>query len=76
MADFTIVNGTSAELTNVNAGGVDVPANSIGQSITLTGAELLVVAALSGVAVLKDSPTNAERRAIARGLKYFDMQTL
>jgi hypothetical protein len=70
MADFTIINGSGAELTNVNAGGDDVPKYSIATGVTLTGAELLVVAALADVAVMKDAVTYQQRRNAARILKY------
>ena len=63
--DFTVFNSSAAEFTNINAGGVDVPA---GQSLTatLTGAELLVVAALNGAVVMQTAPTAVEIRAAAK----------
>ena len=63
--DFTVFNASAAEFTNVNAGGIDIPAQSSG-SATLTGAELLVVCALDGAAVMQISPTDAEKAAVLR----------
>jgi hypothetical protein len=40
MADYTVVNGSDQELTNINAGGSDVSAYSFKNGITLSGAEL------------------------------------
>jgi hypothetical protein len=76
MADYMIVNGTDSELTNVNAGGVNVPKRSVGNTITLTDAELAAVCALPGVAVLKDTATRAHMRACAKVLQYRKVQTL
>lgn len=62
--DFTVFNSTAAEFTNINAGGVDVPpASSV--TATLTGAELLVVCALDGAAVMQNAPTATEKAAVA-----------
>lgn len=77
MVDYMIVNSTNSELTNVNAGGVDVPARSVGNTITLTDAELAAVVALGGgVAVLKDNATRQQMREVARVLKYRKVRTL
>ena len=76
MADYLIANGTDAALSNVNAGGVDVPARSVGNTITLTDAELAAVCALPGVAVMKDTSTRQAMREAARVLKYRKVQTL
>jgi hypothetical protein len=65
MADFIIINGTDAELTNVNAGGDDVAARAISAPVTLTGAELLVVAALDSVAVMQTGASAAEKGNVA-----------
>ena len=62
--DFTVFNSTAAEFTNINAGGVDVAAGS-SVTATLTGAELLVVCALDGAAVMQNAPTAAEKAAVA-----------
>jgi hypothetical protein len=70
MVNFTIINGTDAQLSNVNAGGIDVPKRSIRTGITLTGAEALVVGALPGVAIMKDAATRAQLRAVAKAAQY------
>lgn len=70
MADYTIANGTNAALTNVNAGGDDVPARSVRHSITLDATELAAACALAGVAVMKDAATYQAKREVARVLRY------
>jgi len=65
VADYTIANGTNAEFTNVNAGGTDVPAQSVVTGITLTNAELAGVAALDGAGVLQNAASTAEKQAVA-----------
>lgn len=40
MATYTVVNGSDSQLTNINAGGVDVEAYSYKDGITLTNTEL------------------------------------
>lgn len=76
MADYLIINGTDSELTNVNVGGVDVPARSVGDTITLTDAELAAVCALTGVAVMKTASTRQAMREVARCAKYRAVATL
>jgi hypothetical protein len=68
MADFIVINGTDADLENVNAGGADVVARTVSVPITLTGAELLVVAAMNGVAVMQTGATAAEQGAVIAAL--------
>lgn len=70
MVDYTIINGTSAELTNVNAGGDDVPAKKSAAGVALDATELAAVIALGGVAVLKDAQTYQQRRNCAKVLQY------
>jgi hypothetical protein len=70
MVDYTVINGTGAELTNINAGGDDVPKYSIATGTTLTNAELAALAVLTDVAVMKDAVTYQQRRNVARILKY------
>ena len=69
MADYLVANGTSATISNVNAGGIDLPAGSL-RTVTLDDTELGVLASTAGVAVLKSTATYAERRQAARILKY------
>ena len=45
MATYTVVNGSDAQLVNINAGGTDVDAYSYKDGITLTDAELAAVLA-------------------------------
>lgn len=64
MADFAIINGTDAELTNVNAGGSDVAARSVSAAVTLTNAEVFAILDQSGdnsIAVMNASPSTAEK---------------
>jgi len=61
--DFTVINGSAAEFTNINAGGVDVPAGS-SVTATLTNAECFAVAQLDGAAVLQAAPSAAEKDSI------------
>lgn len=70
MTDYMVINSTDAEVTNINAGGVDVPARSVGYTITLTAAELATAVATAGVAVILDTSTYQHRRNLARTLKY------
>ena len=54
MADYTIVNGTDAQLVNVNAGGTDVDAYTYKDGVTLDNTELAEVCATPGVYVTDD----------------------
>lgn len=65
MVAYTIINGTAAELTNVNVGGTDVAAYTISNAVTLTDAELATVAALNGVAVMQTLASGAEQYSVA-----------
>ena len=65
MVNYTIINSTAAELTDVNAGGTDIPAHTIQTGVALSSAELATVTALNGVAVMQDAPTAAEKKAVA-----------
>ena len=68
MVAYLIVNPLSTELTNVNAGGTDVLAYSVVDSITLTDTELAALIVAGGF-VLKTAPTDALRRMSAKVLK-------
>jgi hypothetical protein len=70
MVDYTVCNTTAATLTNVNAGGYDVPARTICEDIALSNAELATLVATAGVVVIKDDLNRTQTRALARGLKY------
>lgn len=54
MANYTVVNGTEAQLVNINAGGTDVDALTYKDGITLTNTELAAVASTQGVYVTSD----------------------
>lgn len=70
MVDYTVVNTKATALTDVNAGGYDVPARSICEDLTLTNAELATLVATAGVVVIKDDLSRTQMRVLARGLKY------
>lgn len=70
MADYTIINGTGAQLTDVNVGGTDVGALSYKDTVTLTDAELAALLATAGVAVLKTGPSAALKRVVAIAASY------
>ena len=76
MVDYMVINATDAELTNVNIGGVDVPKRSIGNTITLTDAEVAALCVQAGVAVIKDTSTRQNMREIGKGLKYLKVNAL
>lgn len=66
MATYTVVNGTEAQLVNINAGGVDVDALSYKDGITLTTAELAAVAGTAGVYVTSDLTGVADATQLKR----------
>lgn len=76
MAVFSVANSTNAVTASLNAGGKVCPANGVVDNVVLTGAELLVVAATTGLAVFKDQETRLNRRKLSRRLKYTDSVTL
>jgi len=63
--DFTVFNGSAAEFTNINAGGIDVPAGA-SVTATLTNAEVFAVAQLDGAAVMQAAPTAAEKDSVLK----------
>lgn len=68
MVDYTVINGTEADLSNVNAGGVDVGAMSYRDGVTLTNTELAVLCTTLGVAVIKDQTGVAYGSQIKRAI--------
>jgi len=68
MANYTIINGTDAELTNVNGGGTDVAARATLTGVTLTDAELAAVCVQNGVGVMQDAATAAEKGSVVSAL--------
>lgn len=75
---YTIINGTDIDLSNVNAGGVDVGAMSYRDGVTLTSGELVLL--LDGatfpashgdtpnIAVIADQSGNAAAKQFKRSL--------
>jgi len=68
MAAYTIVNGTDAELTDVNVGGVDVDALTYKDNVTLTDGELAVLCSTQGVYVTSNLTGVADAVQIKRVL--------
>ena len=66
MASYTIINGTDAQLVNVNAGGVDVDAHTYKNGVTLTNTELAALLTTLGVGVLDDLTGVADAVQIKR----------
>lgn len=61
MVDYTIVNGTEAQLVNVNAGGTDVDALTTKDGVTLTNTELAALLTADFVAVFKNQAASATK---------------
>ena len=66
MVNYTVINGTEADLSNVNAGGVDVGSLSYRDGVTLTNTELATLCATKGVAVIADQTGAADAKALKR----------
>lgn len=68
MVNYTIINGTEAQLVDVNGGGTDVDALSTKDGVTLTNTELATLLTTNGVAVVKDQTgaTSSFRSALLR----------
>lgn len=73
MADYTVINGTEATLTDVNAGGTDVGAMSYRDGVTLTNTELATLCATTGVAVTKDGTGVAFKEQLKRAISIAAM---
>lgn len=54
MVNYTIINGTEAQLVDVNGGGTDVDALSTKDGVTLTNTELAALLVANGVQCMKD----------------------
>lgn len=65
----TVVNPTGTEFTNINAGGVDVPAYSAVTSVTLTDAEFGTLMDASKALLIKETCTTEERRLASKILR-------
>jgi hypothetical protein len=59
-----LYNASAAQIDNVNAGGVDVPAGS-SVTATMTNTEALAYGQLNGAAILQSDASAAEKAAIA-----------
>lgn len=68
MVNYSIANGTEAQLVDVNGGGTDVDALSTKDGVTLTNTELATLLTTNGVAVMKDQTgaTSNFRTALLR----------
>lgn len=64
--DYTVINGTEADLSNVNAGGTDVGSLTYRDGVTLTNTELATLCATKGVAVIKDQTGAVDAKQIKR----------
>jgi hypothetical protein len=62
--DLLLYNASAAQIDNVNAGGVDVPAGS-SVTATMTNTEALAYGQLNGAAILQSDASAAEKAAIA-----------
>lgn len=74
MASVLIANGTAAALSNVNAGGADIPAygygvDGLGTAATLSAAELDTLLGTAGVIVIAGASTQEQRRLAAKVLR-------
>jgi len=68
VATYTVVNGTEAQLVNINAGGVDVDALTYKDGITLTNTELAAVCSTPGVYATSDLTAVADAGQLKRVL--------
>ncbi len=68
MTNYTVINGTEADLSNVNAGGVDVGAMSYRDAVALDATELAALCGTLGVAVTKDGTGVAYKEQIKRAI--------
>lgn len=69
MAAYTILNSTGSALAS---GGVTTAAYTIETGVTLSDANLAIVAALNGVAVMQDAASAAEKLAVGNLLVAYD----
>lgn len=82
MANYTVINGSESDYTNVNGGGTDVGAMSYRDAVTLTNTELATLldgATFPNAAVMPDqaavAPTAAatqRKRAAAIAMLYLN----
>ena len=70
MTIYTVGNITDARISNVNAGGIDLPPRSVRQVDLADIAELPAVCQNAGLVVMKAAATYTAKREAARVLKY------
>lgn len=74
MATYTVINGTEAQLTNVDGSSTNIDALTYKDGITLDSAHLITLAGTTGVAVTKDgtgvSSATQLKRVIAIAAMY------
>ena len=68
MVDYTIVNGTAATISNVNAGGTDISAYTFRNGVTLTNTELAAYLTNGTVAAFPDLTSSDAAAQIKRVL--------
>lgn len=66
MATYTVVNGTEAQLTNVDGSGTKVDALTYKDGITLTNTQLATLASTPGVNVTSDLTAVADAQQLKR----------
>jgi hypothetical protein len=70
MTIYTVGNISNTQVSNVNAGGIDIPPRSVRQVDLADIAELPAVCANASLVVMKAAATYTARREAARVLKY------
>lgn len=70
MATYTIINGTEAQLVNVNVGGTDVDALTYKDAVTLTDVELATLLVTAGVGVAKSALSTKLKRVLSVAASY------
>lgn len=68
MTNYTYINGTEADIADVNAGAVDVGAMSYRNGVALDATELAAAVAVLGVAIIKDQTGVAFATQIKRNI--------
>ena len=74
MADYIVANGTGSALTNINAGGDDVPAygygvGGLGVASTLSDGELGTLLGNPGVLAIISTSSQEQRRLASKVLR-------
>jgi hypothetical protein len=66
MATYTVINGTEAQLTNVDGSSTNIDALSYKNGITLDSAHLTTLSGTLGVAVTSDLTSNTSAQQVKR----------